>query len=47
MVTDVAITLVLGRLMQVDDDANGERIDENDLNDKIDCHVKLVPNYKK
>ena len=30
---------------EVDDDANGMM--ENDLNDKIDCHVKLVPNYKK
>ena len=38
MVTDVAITLVLGRLMQVDDDDNGEMIDENDY--EIDCHVK-------
>ena len=28
-----------------DDDANGMM--ENDLNYKIDCHVKLVPNYKK
>ena len=39
MVTDVAVTLVLGRLMQVDDDANGEIIDENDYD--IDCHVKV------
>ena len=41
MATDVAVTLVLGRLMQVDDDDNGEMIDENYLNDKIDCHVKI------
>ena len=38
MVTDVAITLVLGRLMQVDDD-NGEMIDDD--NYEIDCHVKV------
>ena len=35
MVTDVAITLVLGRLMQVDDD-NGEMIDENDSSDGLE-----------
>ena len=39
MVTDVAITLVLGRLMQVDDDANGEMIDENDY--EIDCSIVI------
>ena len=39
MVTDVAITLVLGRLMQVDDD-NGEMI--HDDNYEIDCHVKYL-----
>ena len=46
MVTDVANTMVLGRSMQDDDDDTNEMM-ESDLNDKIDCHVKLVPNYKK
>ena len=38
MATDAVLLLVLGRSMQ-DDDANGMM--ENDLNDKIDCHVKV------
>ena len=43
MDTDAVITPVLGRSMQVDDnameddDANGMM--KNDLNDKIDCHM--------
>ena len=40
MATDAVLLLVLGRSTQDDDDdANGMM--ENDLNDKIDCHVKI------
>ena len=46
MATDAVLLLVLGRSMQDDDDDTNEMM-ESDLNDKIDCHVKLVPNYKK
>ena len=41
MVTDVANTMVLGRSTQDDDDAM-----ENDLIDKIDCHVKVPHKVK-